>query len=455
MSERIQVMTHGRPMKLIVAFALPLMLSNVFQQLYTVVDTMIVGKGLGVDALASLGAGDWLNWMMLGIMQGLTQGFGVLMAQAFGAGDHHELRRHLGCSILLAAVASVLLVIAGQLTAQPILLLLQTPEDILPGAMVYLRLMFAGIPIVMAYNLLAVLLRSLGDSKTPLQAMVIACILNIGLDLLFVLVFHWGIAGAAVATLIAQAFSGLYCLAQIRTLTFLQLDRSCFRLERHRVWQLLTMGAPCGLMNMIIAIGGMIIQTIVNGFGVLFIAGFTAANKLYGVLELASTSYGYAMTTYVGQNLGAGKLDRIRAGMKAAVILAVATALVIGAVMLLTGKSILSLFLSGTPQEVAQTMDVAYAYLSIMSICLPILYLLHVFRSAIQGMGNSVLPMISSISDFIMRTTAALLLPMVLQEYGVFFSEILAWVGACLILVPSYFITMRKKVRQVRFSDPA
>lgn len=447
MNNRIQVMTQGRPAGLIFRFALPLMLSNVFQQLYTVVDTMIVGKGLGVDALAALGAGDWLNWMMLGIMQGLTQGFGVLMAQAFGAGEHGELRRHLGCSILLAAVSAALLAALSQLTARPILLLLQTPEDILPGALLYLRIMFGGIPIVMTYNLLATLLRSLGDGKTPLQAMVIACVMNIGLDLLFVLVFHWGIAGAAIATLIAQAFSGLFCLWHVRQLELLKLNRADFRPERSRIGRLLAMGAPGAMMNMVIAVGGMIIQMIVNGFGVLFIAGFTAANKLYGVLEIAATSYGYAMTTYVGQNLGARRPDRIRTGMRAASVLAVVTSVVIMSSMLLAGKPILSLFLSGTPQEVAQTMEVAYTYLALMSLCLPVLYLLHVFRSAIQGMGNSVLPMCSGLAELLVRTGCALLLPLFLGEYGIFLAEVLAWVGADFILIPGYFITLKRKTK--------
>lgn len=447
MNDRIQVMTQGRPARLILRLALPLMLSNVFQQLYTVVDTIIVGKGLGVGALAALGAGDWLNWMMLGIMQGLTQGFGVLMAQDFGAGEHGELRRHLGASILLSALAAALLAVLSQLTARPILLLLQTPEDILPGALLYLRIMFGGIPIVMTYNLLATLLRSLGDGKTPLQAMVIACVMNIGLDLLFVLVFHWGIAGAAIATLIAQAFSGLFCLWHVRRLELLKLSRADLRLERRRVGRLLAMGAPGAMMNMVIAIGGMIIQMIVNGFGVLFIAGFTASNKLYGVLEIAATSYGYAMTTYVGQNLGAQRADRIRAGMRAATVLAVLTSALIMVVMLLAGKLALSLFLSGTPQEVAQTMEVAYAYLTLMSLCLPVLYLLHVYRSAIQGMGNSVLPMCSGLAELLVRTSCALLLPLFIGEHGVFWAEVLSWVGADLILLPGYFITLRKRTK--------
>ena len=188
----------------------------------------------------------------------------------------------------------------------------------------------------------------------------------------------------------------------------------------------------------------MIVQSVVNGFGVIFIAGFTATNKLYGVLEIAATSYGYAMITYVGQNLGGGLIARIRSGMRAAVGIAVLTSVVIAAMMLLFGKVILGWFISGTPQEAAQTLDIAFYYLAIMSVFLPILYLLHVIRASIQGMGNTLLPMGSGIAEFVMRTLAAILLPLAVGETGIFFAEILAWAGADAILIPSYFVTMRK-----------
>jgi Na+-driven multidrug efflux pump len=196
--------------------------------------------------------------------------------------------------------------------------------------------------------------------------------------------------------------------------------------------------------NAIIAVGGMIVTSVVNGFGVVFIGGYTATNKLYGILEVAATSYGYAMVTYTGQNLGAGKISRIRQGMKAAMVLSMITSVVIAGIMILFGKGILSLFLSGTPEETAAAMEVAYQYLLIMSLCLPILYVLHVVRSAIQGMGDTVKPMISGIAEFIMRTAGSLTLPGILGGSGVFLAEVSAWLGADLILVPSYFITLKK-----------
>ncbi|MBE6979655.1 MAG: MATE family efflux transporter [Ruminococcaceae bacterium] len=444
MNTKIKDMTAGSPLKLIISFALPLMAGNIFQQLYTVVDTMVVGKALGVDALAALGATDWLYWMWLGMIQGVTQGFGILMAREFGAKQFESLRSVVGSSVSLSALSALLLLILGQIAAEPILALLNTPPEIMDGSLLYLRIMFLGIPIVMAYNLLATILRSLGDGQTPLYAMIVASISNIILDLIFVLVFRWGIAGAAIATLIAQGISSVYCLLKIKKIEFLTLHISHFTLKPAMARWLLSLGSPMAAQNAIIAIGGMIIQGIVNGYGVAFIGGFTAANKLYGVLEIAATSYGYAMITYVGQNLGAGKIDRIRTGMKWATTVALATSALIAAVMLAFGQHIVGAFISGTPEEVAAATQVGFTYLSIMSICLPILYILHVSRSAVQGMGNTVLPMVSGIAEFIMRTGGVLLLPALIGENGIFIAEVSAWLGADLILVPSYFIMIKR-----------
>lgn len=444
MNTKIKDMTAGSPLKLIISFALPLMAGNIFQQLYTVVDTMVVGKALGVDALAALGATDWLYWMWLGMIQGVTQGFGILMAREFGAKQFESLRRVVGSSMSLSALSSLLLLILGQIAAEPILVLLNTPPEIMDGSLLYLRIMFLGIPIVMAYNLLATILRSLGDGQTPLYAMIVASISNIILDLIFVLVFRWGIAGAAIATLVAQGISSVYCLLKIKKIEFLTLHKSHFTLKPALAGRLLSLGSPMAAQNAIIAVGGMIIQGIVNGYGVAFIGGFTAANKLYGVLEIAATSYGYAMITYVGQNLGAGKIDRIRTGMKWATTVALATSALIAAVMLVFGQHIVGAFISGTPEEVAAATQVGFTYLSIMSICLPILYILHVSRSAVQGMGNTVLPMISGIAEFIMRTGGVLLLPALIGENGIFIAEVSAWLGADLILVPSYFVMIKR-----------
>ena len=444
MNAQTRDLTTGKPLPLLVSFSLPLMIGNVFQQMYTVVDTAVVGKALGVGALAALGAADWLNWMMLGVIQGLTQGFGIMMAQNFGSRQMGHLRRTIGASAVLSAISALVLGALGQVAVVPILGLLQTPDAIKGNTVLYLRIMFGGVPIVMAYNLFAGMIRSLGDSKTPLYAMIVASCINISLDLLFVLVFHWGIAGAAVATLIAQVFAAGYCLWHLRKIPILNMQREDFRLDWSQAGQLLQLGFPMAFQNAIISVGGMIVQSVVNGFGMIFIAGFTASNKLYGILEIAATSYGYAMISYVGQNLGARKIERIRAGQRAAIGLAMATSCIIAAVMIGFGRWIVGCFISGTPQEVEAATQVAYRYLVIMSGCLPVLYVLHVTRSCVQGMGNTVLPMLSGVSEFVMRTGAALLLPMAMGQAGIFYAEVLAWAGADLILVPSYFVVSKR-----------
>lgn len=443
-------MTVGSPIKLIFSFALPLMVGNVFQQLYTVVDTIVVGQALGVNALAAVGAVDWLNWMMLGIIQGLTQGFGVILAQRFGAEDENGLRHATANATYLSVVFAVILTIIGLLIARPVLVLLRTPDTIIDMSMSYLVVAFLGIPVIFAYNFLAAILRALGNSKAPLQAMVVACAVNVVLDILFVMGFHWGIRGAAIATVIAQVVSAVYCFWKLTAIPVIRIDRASMGVDMMLCRQHLIMGLPMAFQNAIIAIGGMIVQFVVNGFGVIFLAGYTATNKLYGILEIAATSYGFAVSTYAGQNMGAGLVERIRKGTKAAVIIGIGTAIVIMIIMLTCGKVVLGWFISGEVQTVESTMQVAFLYLQIMSVCLPVLYVLHVLRSCIQGMGNTVLPMLSGVAEFVMRTGAVLILPPYLGEVSVFYSEVLAWIGADIVLVVSYFYCIRKVARMMK-----
>ena len=411
-------MTKGKPMKLLFLFSLPLMFGNVFQQLYTVVDTMIVGQTLGVSALAALGAAESLGWMSLGSIQGLTQGFSIRMAQQFGAKDEDGLHQAVGHSIVLSALLAVLLTIVFQAAVRPVLAILQTPEDIKPDTILYLRILFAGIPIVVAYNLLASMLRAIGDSKTPLIATAIAAASKIVLDWLFVCVFGWGIAGAAEATLIAQFISVVYCFFTIRKLTLLHPRRKDLRLEVELSGKLMLLGLPMAFQNFIIAIGSMIVQRLINSFGVI----------------------------YTGQNLGANQPKRIREGLKAGVIIALITSTVLGAILILLGKPLLSLFISGTEEEISQTLAIAYHYLSIMSVCLPILYVLYVLRSTLQGLGDTVSPMLSGVAEFAMRTGCVLLLPLWLGAEGIFYAEVLAWTGADLVLIPSCIWALRHRL---------
>lgn len=437
-------MTEGNPTRLLVSFALPLMVGNVFQQLYTVVDTAVVGQVVGVGALASLGASDWLNWLVLSVVQGFAQGFAILMAQYFGAKDYRQLSRAVGASTTLCAMAAVIMLTASQLAIRPVLGLLNTPDDIMGGSVLYLRIIFGGIPIVAAYNLLASILRALGDSKTPLYAVVVATVVNIALDFLLVMGLGQGIAGAAAATVFSQAVSTVYCFIHVKKISILKLEKTDFRLRRDMVGTLLRLGSPVALQNAIISAGGMVVQSVVNRYGMLFIAGFTATNKLYGILEIAATSYGYAVTSYVGQNLGAGLLRRIRRGMRAAALVALATSVVIAAAMLLFGRLILGLFISGTPEEIEASMAIAFHYLAIMSVTLPILYMLYIYRSALMGLGDTVIPMLSGFVEMALRVGVAMLLPLAMGQEGIFYAETSAWTGAAILLVTGYYVRMHR-----------
>jgi len=446
--ENTIVMTKGNPYKLLFQFALPLMLGNIFQQMYTLVDTMVVGKGVGVDALAAVGASDWLNWMCFGMVAGLAQGFSIPMAQEFGAGHKDKLRKTIGNAISLAAVCAVVMLIIFQLLARPVLVLLQTPEEVLPVALRYIRIFFAGTPIVMAYNVFAATLRAMGDGKTPLYAMIVASVTNIVLDVLFVIVLPFGIAGAAVATLIAQVVSAFYCYAALRRMEGMQFVKSDFLLTKESTIHLLKLSLPLAFQNAIICIGGMIVQFVVNGFGVLFLAGYTASNKLYGLLEIAAVSFGYAISTYVGQNVGAGEYKRLKSGHVAAIVVSLTTSFVISATMLLLGKTFIGLFLSGTPEEIAAASAVAWRYLLFMSLALSALYLLYAYRSALQGMGNTLIPMLSGILEFLLRTGMVLGLTGFIGSDGIFFAEISAWIGAAILLAISYYVIMAKMFKK-------
>lgn len=443
-------MTRGNPAKLIVTFALPLMLGNVFQQLYTIVDAMVVGNVLGAGALAAVGVADWPSWTMLGLATGFAQGFSVPMTQSFGGGNHDALRREVSMAVILSATLALLLTGIGLSIATPVLRLLNTPDDIMGDARTYLIICLCGIVPIMFYNLQAAILRALGNSKTPFIAMIVAAIANIVLDILFVAVLHWGVAGAAIATVLAQCLSGLFCFMVIKRIPILRLRREDWRFDRKIAASLLKMGLPTAFQNGIIGVGGVVVQNVVNKFGVAFIAGFTATNKLYGLLELAATSFGFSIVTYTGQNLGAGKIDRIRKGVRISAIISIAISMVITLVMLLFGQGIVGSFINDTPEVKARAVSVAYEYLKIMSIMLPILYLLYVYRSALMGLGDAMTPMVSGIVEFAMRLLVISLLPGIMGERGAYFAEVAAWTGATVILATVYYYRQRKLMSMER-----
>lgn len=444
MATRIKDMTEGKPARLIITFALPLMLGNVFQQMYTVINSIVVGRVVGVEALAALGASDWINWMFLGIIIGFTHGFSILVSQRFGADDFDGLKKTVAMSTMLSAIIAIVMTILGVVCARPILIIMNTPENIIDNSHIYLTILFSGLSIVTAYNISSSILRAMGDSKTPLLAMIIAAGINIILDIVFVAGLGLGVVGAAVATITAQLFSFIYCLKAIKNTAVLSMSKEHWRIDKAIITRLLKLGTPMALQNAIIGVGGMVVQYVINGFGFIYVAGFTATNKLYGLLELAASSFGFAMATFAGQNLGARKLDRIRAGMRSTIKMAVGTACTISAIMITFGRTILTLFISGTPEEVGAVVSVAYKYLFVMACMLFVLYLLHVYRSALQGMGDTVIPMVSGIVELIMRTSTILFLPLLVGEYGLYFAEVAAWIGAEVILMTVYYIRINK-----------
>ena len=437
-------MTRGSPTRRILLFSLPLLVGNIFQQLYNMVDSVVVGQFVGSSALTAVSTGFPIIYLLSSLFIGFSMGATIMIAQYIGAGDRETAGRTVDTiySALLAVI--VPLTVLGVVVSGPLLTLIRVPPEAFDQARVYCMVVLGGIIGSLGYNLNAGILQGLGDSKTPLIFLAVACGINVVLDLIFVLVFHWGIAGAASATVIAQVCSGVFCLAAILRLPILTFSKEDFRMEGRLCLHLMKLGLPMAFQNAIISVGGMIVQFVVNGFGVLFIAGFTATNKLYGILEVAAISYGYAMVTYSGQNLGAKKMDRISKGMRAALVVAVITSAVIAAVMLIFGRTILGWFISGNPEDVAATLDIAYHYLFLMAVFLVVLYMLYVFRSAIQGLGNTVVPMASGIVEFFMRVGAALLLPLFIGQNGIFYAEISAWTGAAVLLAASYFWLIRK-----------
>lgn len=445
-------MTQGKPMKLLFSFALPLMFGNIFQQLYTVVDTAIVGQGVGMTALAALGTVDWLNWMLLGIAQGFTQGFCIRMAQKFGAQDLDGLKRTLGTSILLTALVAIFGTLIAQLGLPLFLKWMQVPGYLIPSATLYSRIIMGGFAAVCFFNLCSSTLRAVGDSKTPLIAMVVAAVTNIVLDVLAVFVLKWGIAGAAIATVFSQLLSGIICAAKIAATAELRFERRHVTMDLSMAKDLMAIGIPGAAKNVIIAVGGMVVQTVVNSFDSMsFIAGFTATNKLYGLLEIAALSYGYAVTTYVGQNYGAGLTPRIRQGVRAANMLALISSVVIAAIMFAFGRPITMLFISREDMALAlEAGQTAYRYLCCMSASLPVLYVLYVYMSALQGMGNTIAPMFSAVFELAIRITASIVVAHIGFRDGIFLAEVGAWIGGAATQALGYFLQIQKTYKAIQ-----
>ena len=437
-------MTSGSALKLICMFSAPFIASNIFQQLYTIVDTMVVGKALGLNALAALSSIDTMNWIVLGIIQGMTQGFGILIAQKFGTKEMQELNRIIKNAFVLSFLLAMILLAGIQLLVNPFLIILRVPLEITSMATLYLRIIIGGVPIVVAYNMESVVLRSLGDSESPFVAITMATIINVVLDILLVVVLGFGIAGAAIATLIAQLVSAIYCAYRIRKIDFVKMSLKGIRLDRDWTVPMLKLGSPLAFQNMIISIGGVVLQAVIDGYGVVVIAGMTAANKLYGILDSVGLAIEYAMVTYVGQNYGAKKVDRIRKGVTIANVLSFISCAIFAIISINVGKSFLSLFISGSPDVVEETMKYAYRFLVDMSVSMPLLYMIHVFRAQLQGIGHTVITMTSGLVELVIRIAAALTVPAIFGPMSLYRVYVLAWIGSDILLIIAYFYYSRR-----------
>lgn len=445
-------MTKGKPSVLLLRFSLPLVLGNIFQQFYTFADTLIVGQKLGVHALAALGATEWLSFLMFGFIQGLTQGFSINISKYFGEENEDLVQQSIFHALIASIGTALLFTLLGQVMIAPVLRLLRTPEALFEMSALYIGILYLGIPIAFAYNMFAALLRAFGNSSAPLRAMTIASFSNVALDLLFVMVFEMGIKGAACATLLAQAIAALYCIAAFIRIEQARVKKDNAKWNVRILSEQMKLGVPMGVQNIITAAGGLVVQSVVNGFSILFLAGYTAANKLYGLLEIAASSYGYAISTYTAQNIGAGRKERIRTGLLSALKIGTITAYLMSLVMVVFGKPILGLFITDTQVEIAEAIRIGYRFLCILAVFFPLLYAVYIIRSCIQGMGNSVMPMLSSLMQVAMRVFCAVVLTKIIGSTGVFWGEIMAWLGADVFLgvalIRQYRGCFQKTVRE-------
>ena len=447
---RTRDMTTGSPTKHLILFTLPIIAGNAFQQLYSLVDSFVVGQ-VSVDALTAVASAGWLDWLVLSLAIGLAQGFGIQVAQSFGAGNQAELRRAIAQSLLLSAATVITVEILAQTLLWPILVAMDMPSQTIRMTESYLRIIFAGLPLVMGFNLFSGFLRSVGNSVTPLFAMVTAALTNIGLDFLYVLGLGWGVEGAAIATITGQGLSCIICLIAVLRTPALHIRRSDLRFDGSMCARLMRLGIPISFQNLIISIGGLVLQKVVNGFRYVFVAGFNATNRLVGLLELAGASLGSAVGTFAGQNLGAGRIERVKLGQRRAAQLSVLLGVLVGGCMILFGKPLISLFLTDEdPVKVAQTLAVAYEYLVVMSAGLPMLYLLFTYRTTLQGIGDTFIPMLSGVVELAMRILCALVLPSLMGDMGVYLSEISAWIGAAILLMWGYYRRIHKLERSMR-----
>ena len=435
-------MTVGDPQKIILNFTIPVFIGNVFQQVYSMADTVIVGKFVGTKALAAVGATGTINFLILGFLLGLTAGFTVLTAQKFGAGDMESMRKTVGNAAILSFIVAVAMTLVSMLGMRWLLTFMNTPEDIFDDAYTYIMIICGGIFTQVLYNLLSSILRALGNSKTPLYFLLLSAGLNIVLDLVLIIYFHMGVAGAAYATVISQGVSGFLCLIFIiKKVPVLHMEKGEFRLEKNLSIQQLKVGFPMALQYSITAIGTMMVQAAVNLLGATYIAAFSAAGKICNIVTLLFPSLGVTLATYVGQNMGAGKIKRIRQGVRITQVITIIAGIVCGLAVFIWGGTASRLFVADPTGEIKAICD---EYFHATAWCYPFLGSIFIYRNTLQGMGDGLVPMLGGVFELAARGIMVTVLAAPLGFLGISLCDPGAWISALIPLVPVYIMRMKK-----------
>ncbi|MCI1648223.1 MAG: MATE family efflux transporter [Bacteroides sp.] len=438
-------MTTGRALPLIFNFTMPLLLGNLLQQTYSLVDAAIVGKFLGIDALASVGASTSVVFLILGFCNGCCGGFGIPVAQKFGARDYSTMRRYVSVSLQLASVMSVVIAVVTSIFCSDILRMMRTPENIFQGAYYYLLVTFIGIPCTFFYNLLSSIIRALGDSKTPFWFLLFSTVLNILLDLLCILVLGWGVTGAAIATVFSQGLSAVLCYwYMLRHFQILKGVPSERKFNAALARTLMYIGVPMGLQFSITAIGSIMLQSANNALGTACVAAFTAAMRIKMFCMCPLESLGIAMATYSGQNYGAGKPRRIWQGIKASSLMMVIYCAFMFVVLMLGARTFALLFVEASELEILKDTEL---FLHVSVSFFPVLGLLCILRYSIQGVGYTNLAMLSGVSEMIARILVSVYAVPVWGYLAVCFGDPTAWIAADLFLIPAFLFVYRRLLR--------
>lgn len=430
-------MTTGNPVKLILLFSIPLLIGNIFQQFYSMVDTIIVGRFVGVEALAAVGTTSSMVFLVNGFVMGLTSGFAVLISQKYGAKDEAGVKKAVASSITLSIIATIIVTFISVISAKPLLALMNTPSNIMKDASTYIIILYAGNVAIIFYNMMAAILRALGDSKTPLYFLIVSSVLNIILDLVLIINFKMGVAGAAYATVISQGVSALLCVIYTyKKYKILKLKKEDFKVKKKYYRKHLKVGIPMALQFSITAIGIMTVQSAINIFGSTVIASYAAASKVLQLVMQPATTLGVTMATYCGQNIGAKRYDRIKLGVKKCVQISIITSLISAMVLIFLGKYFVMIFVSNPDAEI---LSYAQQVLNISAIFFIPLGLIFVYRNALQGIGDSFIPMMAGVYELVARAVVAFTLPKVLEFMGICLADPVAWFAAVIPLAYTYY----------------